>query len=302
LRPAGDIIAPFLGGNTSSSFYVLSPRSTLSLMGQITVPDVGQTAKGWYTAGSGGHDPAAHEYEVLGCTPTDHSDIVKIAYDRQISTDAAHGPFYLDALKRVADVREDSMLLQAVRGENAIGHWGRSDIEKAFTEIGIMELDDISAANEDTIVEAFRVRLDEAVDPAKRKAVLDAMQVISTSRNSEYLLAMLKSVEETAANAANAMTVERATKLLEIPDTNVDDDFLASIYISRVKSENYLVCWHVGYRLTRHDPQTSEAPNSKEELTQALKLVADAKDSQKLHRFLNTGKMGRLPSATNILP
>jgi A repeated domain in UCH-protein len=202
---------------------------------KITVPDVGLTAKGWHTAGSAGHDPAAHEYEVLGCTPTDPSDIVKIAYDAQVTTDPANGPFYLDALKRVADVREDGMLSHTVRSENAIGHWGRSDVEKAFTEIGIMELDDVSAAHEDTIIEAFRVRFDEAADPAKRKAVLDAMQIIATARSSEYLLAMLKSVEETANNAAKPMTVERATKLLEIPDTTVDDDFLASIYISRVK-------------------------------------------------------------------
>jgi hypothetical protein len=45
----------------------------------------------------------------------------------------------------------------------------------------------------------------------------------------------------------------------------------------------------------RPDLQTSEAPNSKDELTEALKLVAEAKDSQKLRRFLETGKMGRFP-------
>jgi hypothetical protein len=204
-------------------------------VGEKKVPDVGQTANGWHTYGNAS-DPAAYEYEVLGCTPTDPSEVVNTAYHSQIATDPPNGPSYLDALKRVAEVREDGMLSEAVRAENAIGHWGRSDIEKALRALGIMELDDVSSLSEESIVETFRVQLDETKDASKRKAILDAMQVISSSRSSEYLLAVLKSVEETA-NEPKAMTVERATKLLEIPDINVDEDFLASIYISRVSAD-----------------------------------------------------------------
>lgn len=116
--------------------------------------------------------------------------------------------------------------------ERSKGHWTTEDLDEAYVAIGCQP--NSRKADDDYIIEAYNARKDELTDPTRKRVLREALELITRSRKSDTLQAVLVSTADE--DAKPKMDYAKACRLLDLgPDLNgLDDDIILTVYQVRV--------------------------------------------------------------------
>ncbi|OJD19722.1 hypothetical protein AJ78_00345 [Emergomyces pasteurianus Ep9510] len=197
-------------------------------------------------------------YEDLGVTDDMSADLIIEAYNRQIETDPRRGPYYLRCLRAIGEWRRNSdgkKIDNLVTLECSGSRYADDDIPRAYNYFQL----DYRNRNltDDDIIGSFFAHLRDTTNDTEPRRQLWR---IGDSRGSEKI----KSVAE-----ERVSTVEQALVYLGVED-NTSDDFIVSMYAAKVNDQ----------------------PATKELARRAVALIAEARKSDALKYFLNTGEAG----------
>ncbi|EQL34025.1 ubiquitin thiolesterase [Blastomyces dermatitidis ATCC 26199] len=195
-------------------------------------------------------------YEDLGATEDMSTDLIIEAYNRQIETDPRQGPYYLRCLRYIGEWRSASdggKINDLVALECSGSRYADDDIPRAYKYFQL-DYRNRNLTDDDIIVSFFTRLRDTANDTETRRQLWR----IGDSRGSEKI----KSVAE-----ERVSTVEQALLYLGV-ESDTSDDFIVSMYAAKVNDQ----------------------PATKELARKAVALIAEARDSNSLKYFLNTGE------------
>lgn len=158
--------------------------------------------------------------------------------------------------------------------ERSTGGYTTADITTAYSELrlpgppsGWHYLDD------DAIVDAYSKREEHVEHPERKKVLKDAFKLIADVRSSELLKTIVNSTSGfDDASSKPQMTLERAYRLLDIPVEGADS------------TDDGFVC-------TLYDLAVDATPLQKGALTEALKVIGEARNSDEIQKRLQ-GEMG----------
>ncbi|GAA5836206.1 hypothetical protein JCM11251_007393 [Rhodosporidiobolus azoricus] len=248
------------------------------------------SSDGWQTVGqpfslpgvSGKRDPKtgldlnAEDYGFLGLTPDLADSVVEKVYDLQTKALPYKIPLYLEALTKIAEGRSSVDLQTKIALEKSSGRYSRTELNAAFHELHLPSPYEAPWPSEDQLLAAFDARNTAVEHPARRKVLLEAAKVVGEHTKSEVLLAMVQSVdipidegEGSTALVKAKMDPVRAYAAMGVEESE-DDEMILMIYPIRLEDA------------------TSDADKAK--AREALEVIAEARNSEKLKAFLLEGK------------
>ncbi|EEH48859.2 ubiquitin-specific protease UBP2 [Paracoccidioides brasiliensis Pb18] len=195
-------------------------------------------------------------YEDLGVTEDMSADLIIEAYNRQIETDPRRAPYYLRCLRSIGEWRRNSdgaKIDHLVTLECSGYRYADDDIPRAYNYFQL-DYRNRNLTDDDIIGSFFALLRDTPNDTEPRQQLWR----IGDSRGSEKI----KSVAE-----ERISTVEQALVYLGAEE-KTSDDFIVSMYAAKVNDQ----------------------PASKELARKAVSLIAEARKSDSLKYFLNTGE------------
>ncbi|KAG2365462.1 hypothetical protein BDR07DRAFT_1449769 [Suillus spraguei] len=217
-------------------------------------------------------------WKTLGITPTTFSpDILIFAYLAQCRCDPANTMLYFThfyaivaAIQSLGGVPSQE-LQTLVFEERSRGRFTEEDLENAAATLGFgrdgalrLELED--DIEDDFLAEAWRTAVKNAWRDAKDCAQLqrdanDAFRIIAQSRGSKKLMKLFSE------SSKNQMDPSRAYSVLEV-SADVDDELVLTVFMMRVE----------------------EQPHQSDKWREALRTIAEVRDSSRLRHFLEEGK------------
>ncbi|KAK8186701.1 hypothetical protein BC567DRAFT_259913 [Phyllosticta citribraziliensis] len=207
---------------------------------------------------------AIHPYYIgLGALDTFADSLVIFAHSRQVQVDVRNKSYYLECLQEIAKTRESEELMTQCAVEESTGTVSRKDVAEAlkYFDFDIADVDKLEATH---IIGSFRARLSDI--PARQ--VPEARQMLakigSYKDDKDIFDAANDSIE----------SYDQAISYLGI-SSDTPDDFVAST--ATVKQ--------------------SEDPSESERVTQAVKLIAEHRQSTSLFSFITTGDMSSTDDA-----
>ncbi|KAL4892646.1 hypothetical protein BDV59DRAFT_193527 [Aspergillus ambiguus] len=237
-------------------------------------------------------------YEDLGVVEDMSSASIVEAFNRQVSADPARTSTYLKCLKSIGSLRggdDEAIIDRAVQVAYSEGKYTDDDVIEAYRYFGLSH--DDTRLTDDNIIGKFYAFLgattqetetrrqlwrigdsrrseriksaaEERVDdsPTSRDLARRAIEIIANERNSTALKHFFKTGETTAGE----MDVADAYRLLQIPDRTVDEAAIMAAYT---------IC-------------VDEAPTQAEKYNQALRLIANDKNSPLLSGMVS-GPVGK---------
>ena len=118
----------------------------------------------------------------LGATADFHDELIEFSYERQLETDPANTPYYLECLQGIAQNRHSEDLDTKVAIEASQSRISLKDVRAAFNEFG---LDPRALYEDETIIGNFQSRISDA--PKQEAEMRRALKIIGQSRNSEKI-------------------------------------------------------------------------------------------------------------------
>lgn len=232
----------------------------------------------------------------LGLTETSASvEYVLFAYLAQCRCDPAGTRAYFDALWALVQQQQargevPAADLQAlVLEERARGRFSTEDLERHVRALGFGEHEgawlEYEPGGDDRVVEEayrFMSRAAWAEDGAgeERQRELDeALGVLAQARGSRALWERWRAQGE----GGGRMGPAKAYQTLEIAQ-DTDEDMILMVFSLRVSAGGVGVGWCVDGRL-----QVEDQPGQAEKMRQALRAIAEQRDSERLLRFAETG-------------
>ncbi|KAF8541938.1 hypothetical protein BDD12DRAFT_827425 [Trichophaea hybrida] len=202
-------------------------------------------------------------YAVLGVVADVNDAIILWAYDRQRECNPNGTPLYFEFLSVLATGRASDTLQIEVAKLRSQGAFTMKDLEEACKALGVSS----SSTNEDLIIGIFRARLKDA--PRQEPQMREHLRVIGQAKNS----AKIKQA------AQKAFTdVKGAYSWLGVPDPETQEDqMVLSIYQIRI----------------------SDSPADEPTAKEALKVIAEARQSPLLLSHLETGSVYDMPLDIN---
>ncbi|OLL25361.1 putative ubiquitin carboxyl-terminal hydrolase 2 [Neolecta irregularis DAH-3] len=200
------------------------------------------------------HTPA---YTSLGITSDVADDLVIEAYDRQ--EQECPNDQYFEYLVEIADRRRTEQMNLHIAKLKSQGRFTSKDLTDAYAALQVPEYID-----DDSIIGIFGVRIED--DSKKSRKYIDALILISQSRKSASIDAFLSDQGFSRAGPA-AMDSTTAYNLFGVL-SNVEDCYLVTLYKS--------IC--------------SEQPSRKDELFQALTVIAEERRSAYLKEELKKNR------------
>ncbi|KAJ3805779.1 hypothetical protein F5876DRAFT_51258 [Lentinula aff. lateritia] len=232
----------------------------------------------------------ADKFSILGLTPTAWSaDLLCFAYLAQIRCDPAHTPTYFGALQVIMNAlvqlssmpEYGSVFINTTNEDN--NNVDNPDDERDRL---IWETDDhytseelVTLIPDDFIVNAWRecfkrdsnstpggdieMELYEGENSGKgRNNYTEALRIVAESRGSIELMDMWHKVQR---GSGKLLTIEGAYAALEVP-ADIDDAMLITVYQMRIE----------------------DSPAQLQKMQLALKMISEARDSQRLREFART--------------
>ncbi|KAI0045879.1 cysteine proteinase [Auriscalpium vulgare] len=236
-----------------------------------------QIARGNLPASLVGIDDLQNAWIKLGMTPTTYSwELLAFAYYAQCRCDPAHTIdyftafyFFFDTMTRVGELPPSELqdIVVEERNKNRFTHDNVQDAVKVLGfgkdgPLGVEFEDDIE---DDFIENAWR----ESIRRAWREASGDAVRLMDIHEAFRMLAELRNSadlVHKWRLEKDGGMTPDRALTTLEVPK-EIDDTMLITVFDIRVR----------------------EQPTQTEKMREALAVIAEARDSQRLRDYLSTG-------------
>lgn len=222
--------------------------------------------------------PLLETWKVLGITPTTCSpDILIFAYMAQCRCDPANTILYFThfyavvaAIQSLGGVPPQE-LQTLVLEERSRGRFTEEDLQNAagvlgFGKDGALRLELEDDIEDDFLAEAWRTAVKSAWRDAKdctqlQRDANEAFRVIAQSRGSKKLMKLWSE------SSKNQMDPSRAYSVLEV-SADVDDELVLTVFMMRVE----------------------EQPHQSDKWREALRTIAEVRDSSRLRHFLDEGK------------
>ncbi|KAG2149405.1 hypothetical protein BD769DRAFT_1624093 [Suillus cothurnatus] len=222
--------------------------------------------------------PLLQTWKTLGITPTTFSpNILIFAYLAQCRCDPANTILYFThfyaiivAIQSLGGVPSQE-LQTLVFEERSRGRFTEEDLQNAAAVLGFgkdgalrLELED--DIEDDFLAEAWRTAIKNAWRDAKdctqlQRDANEAFRIIAQSRGSKKLMKLFSE------SSKNQMDPSRAYSVLEV-SADVDDELVLTVFMMRVE----------------------EQPHQSDKWREALRTIAEVRDSSRLRHFLEEGK------------
>ncbi|KAG6831963.1 hypothetical protein H0H87_003298 [Tephrocybe sp. NHM501043] len=220
----------------------------------------------------------AHEWKNLGITPMSYSsELLAFAYYAQVRCDPARTVDYFTSFANIVSVMQDlpgcpQSLPEILATERSRDRFTLTDIQSAAWALGFGDNNDLSVEYSETDVpeefleSAWKDCIKRSWRESERGAEMmrtanDAFRILAEARGSESLRRVWESAK------SKVMTPEKAYDTLEVPK-DVDDFMLITVYNMRM----------------------DESPSQFEKMKEAMTIIAEARDSQRLRQFLEMGR------------
>lgn len=233
------------------------------------------------------YDPVQRALVTLGMTPTTYSpELLAFAYMAQCRCDPGQTPLYftqfftiIQAIQEFGDTPSQD-LQNLVFEERSRNRFTEEDLKNSISVLGFgkdgplrVELD--ADVDDDFIAEAWKDCIRRAWRDAnngsqQQRDANDAFRTIAESRGSTKLRQMWEE------SSKNVMDPNRAYTILEVP-AETDETMLITVFVMRLE----------------------EQPHQSDRMREALTTIAEARDSYRIRKFLETGQdPGDLPPPT----
>lgn len=196
-------------------------------------------------------------YASLGIVADVTDQIVIWAYHRQCQCDPDRAAYYFECLSGIAEGRGSEILQLEVAKLGSQGTFTRTDLVAAYKQLVV----DPTEKDEDLIIGIFRSRL--ADSPTQETQLRDSLRIIGRARNSAKMLRVARKAFMDAKGACDWLQITEET----------DDQLVLSIYQVRIQDS----------------PEVE--PTAKE----ALKIIAEKRQSPILLSYLEAGSVYGLP-------
>ena len=253
--------------------------------------------------------PLEASWQGLGLTPTTYSagglfsfaqmptpltllpDLLAFAYLAQCRCDPAGTPryftYFADILKQLQEYGSCPTSLQELMAmEQSRDRFTLEDVDTATTTLGfgaegVLSVDYDEEIPEDFVENAWKESVKRAWrDPNNSDAhrlINEAFRILAETRSS---IRLRKSWEA----GKKYMNPDRAYNTLEIPK-DVDDYMLITVYNMRVRQFILPQTVDANYRL-----KLEETPLQIEKMREAMTVIAEVRDSERLRQFLSSGQ------------
>lgn len=195
-------------------------------------------------------------YAGLGATCDFHDNLITFAYQRQVEIDPVNIPYYLECLQEISEDRRSEVLQTVAAIEASSDKISLKDVRSAYKEIGLEFPSTLF--DDDTIIGTFQSRISDA--PRQEAELRRALKIIGHHRSSEKIQQIASNV---VSNYGQAISWLGATE-------DIDDAFLLSLYCTKV----------------------SENPADESIANQAVKIIAQHRNSSALKAWIATGVLG----------
>ena len=202
--------------------------------------------------------PEHPSYASLGAVADFHDELIYFAYDRQITADGWHVPYYLECLQIIAKGRDSEHLSTKAAIEESQGRTSLRDVRLAYEHLGLNHHD--KTISQENIVGCFQARLADA--PKQESELRRDLGIIGIDRGSAY-------IQDVAAQSVN--TYEQAIAFLDATE-DLGDDFIISYFTVKVSSK----------------------PSEETTARQAVAIIANHRKSHALKNWLDTGEVGEV--------
>ncbi|KAI6154054.1 hypothetical protein BKA82DRAFT_4097016 [Pisolithus tinctorius] len=223
-------------------------------------------------------EPVQRALRGLGMTPTTYTpELLMFAYMAQCRCDPAQTPLYFSQFFTVVQAMQEfgeippQDVQNLVFEERSRNRFTEDDLRNAVGVLGFgkdgplrVELD--ADVDDDFIAEAWKDCVRRAWRDAKngiqrQRDANEAFRIVAESRGSTKLRKMWED------SSKNAMDPNRAYTILEVPP-ETDESMLMTVYMMRVE----------------------EQPHQSDRMRDALATIAEARDSYRIRKFLETGQ------------
>ncbi|KAI9070249.1 cysteine proteinase [Trametes sanguinea] len=251
---------------------------------------VSQISRGKLPPALQGYAPLEDSWKVLGMTPSTYSwELLAFAYLAQCRCDPANTMVYFTHLWTIVNTmiqlgqNVPQELQTLIVEERSRFRFTPEDLQEAAKILGFgrdgelrVELDD--EVDDDFIVQAWRSARQRAwqnpADATTQRAKLnEALRLVAEARGSEKLLKAWNDEK------GSGMSPETAYSTLEVPK-EVDETMLLTVYSMRVEDQ----------------------PSQAERMREALSVIAEVTNSERLRKFLATGQDPGDSTVTNTSP
>ncbi|EOD52275.1 putative ubiquitin c-terminal hydrolase protein [Neofusicoccum parvum UCRNP2] len=241
--------------------YNYQPKAAREYL-ERAVGAINYPKKNGYTASTQGVEDHPY-YAGLGACGGFSDGLLVFAYDRQVATDPQNQSYYYECLADLAGGRRSEELDMKKVMEESKGVVSRKDALQALRRFNL-EPDRFAAYTDDYIINQFRVRVAN-VGSYEVPELREHLRKIGVYRQSQEII-----------NAAGDIiqTYEQALSWLGAEAGHGDDQVIAVAGLKK-----------------------SEEPSSEPKIAEAIKIIADHRDSEALRVWLQTGeiKMGNDP-------
>lgn len=211
-------------------------KSAMHLLGGNPMKTQPPTVSEWQVHGNKRADPVASSYKLIGATPLDTDEDIKLAYEAQ-SFRPSSGPSssFFQGFVDIATHRQSDLLIEATVVARSQGAYTFTELVEAYETITPLSLkhsnepEDGRSWDDEKVVDFYQQRLQQTLDEDDRRKVTEAMATIKSARQSEMLAVLLSSIEP----EAEPMTAARARSLLNIEDA-YPDEFIIACYGAQV--------------------------------------------------------------------
>ncbi|KAI0776350.1 cysteine proteinase [Trametes elegans] len=251
---------------------------------------VSQIPRGLLPASLQGYAPLDDAWRILGMTPSTYSpELLAFAYLAQCRCDPSHTMQYFTQLWTIVNAMVQlgqnvpQELQTLIFDERARFRYTPDDLAEAARTLGFgreheLGVDLDGDVDDEFIAQAWRSARQRAwQDPAsattRRAKLNDALRLVAEHRGSEALLKVWSDEKGTG------MSPETAYSTLEVP-RDVDEGMLLTVYSMRIEDQ----------------------PSQAERMREALSVIAEVTNSDRLRQFLATGTDPGDNAVTNTRP
>ncbi|KAK4055088.1 ubiquitin-specific protease ubp2 [Microbotryomycetes sp. JL201] len=213
---------------------------------------------------------ASLHYDFLGVPYTLEDDSIIAVYKQQCFYQSYFGPEFLTALDGIAQYRSSEALLTTVALEQSAGHKTSKELLDAFRTFGLAaiyndNLLQLRQVDDETIVSAFH-RQDESLEqPEQKQKLIDSLSALAEIKQSDYLRSMVQSLIQPQ---KPEMTLQRAQEVLGVGNVDEQEDSML-IMVSGLRVDDGV---------------------SADTIKEALEVIADHKNSDRIRHYLMTGQ------------
>ncbi|KAK9899710.1 cysteine proteinase [Cystobasidium minutum MCA 4210] len=243
-------------------------------------------------------DAFAACFKILGVTPETGDEDIAFAYQSQVQSDATNGPYYLDSLIQIAQLRGDhretlQMLIATERSQDrlsntevmgALAKLGLSPIPKPNQLFFDQPVNDLP--NEDIIAAAYheskeRVPQQQGTE-SDLKELKDAVTILAKALRSDLLRVVLDSAAPSKPTFDD-MTLTEAWEYLQVSSSLGDE----------------VICSAASIMFFSDD---SVSDYQKDKARAALSIVAEHRNSNGIRQFVETGMVPESVEAPREAP